>query len=138
MYAFYCMYPVLFCQVPLKEAWEEMYDSEYSTKYLFFPVKSRFTFPGSEAGAAEKLDAASNKIIKDDLDLQRIYPGFGTEAHKAYAGGQFVIGKSIKEYDKKLTTGSDFHCALGNNWFIQVAGKKRYCFYVQILIFRYL
>ena len=25
-------------------------------------------------------------------------------------------------------TGSDFHCAGGNNWFVQVAGRKRWEF----------
>ncbi len=107
-----------------------MYDSEYSTKYLFFPVKSRFTFPGAEAGASEKLAEACNRVVKEDLDLQRIKPGFATKSHSAFAGAQFVIGKSIKEYDPKLTTGSDFHCALGANWFIQVAGKKRCVLYI--------
>lgn len=41
-----------------------MFDSNYSTKYLFFPVKSRFTFNGSEAGAAERLNAAGNALAK--------------------------------------------------------------------------
>lgn len=35
------------------------------------------------------------------------------------AGAQYVIGKSTED-KSKATTGSDWHCAMGNNWFIQV------------------
>ena len=112
-------------QVSLQAAWHDMYDSAFSTKYIFFPVKSRFTFNGSEAGAAEKLDKASNDIIRRDLPLDRLYPGFGSSTHTSYAGGQFVVGKNADTFDPERTTGSDFHCALGNNWFIMVVGRKR-------------
>lgn len=42
-------------------------------------------------------------------------------------GTQFIIGKSTKE-KTKFTTGSDWHCAIGNNWFIQAVGRKRWNF----------
>lgn len=95
-----------------------MYDAEYSMQYLFFPVKSRFTFNGSAAGRSKMLEEAGNEVIRRDLELHRLWPGFGTKQHSTFATGQFVIGKSSTEEGKK--TGSDFHCAIGNNWFIQV------------------
>ena len=101
------------------DAFREMYDSDHSVQYLFFPVKSRFTFNGSAAGRNQMLEDAGNDIIKRDLELHRIWPGFGSKRHTTFATGQFVIGKSIAEPGRK-TTGSDFHCAIGNNWFIQV------------------
>lgn len=44
-----------------------------------------------------------------------------------FVGAQFVIGKSPTD-PSVLVTGSDFHCAGGNNWFIQVVGRKRWQF----------
>ncbi len=97
-----------------------MFDSDSSTQYLFFPVKSRFTFNGSEAGAAEMLDNAVNEVVRQDLDLDRLWKGFATKSHSSYRGAQFVIGKSTNDPFHKNATGSDWHCAPGNNWFIQV------------------
>lgn len=34
-----------------------------------------------------------NKLTLEDLELDRIWPGFGTKSHKTYFGSQFVIGK---------------------------------------------
>lgn len=100
-----------------------MYNSSYSRQYLFFPVKSRYTFNGSEAGAAKDLESAVNKICVDDLDLNRIWRGFGSSNHTTFVGAQFVVGKSSPTFTQQ-STGSDWHCAIGNNWFIQVSGRK--------------
>ena len=113
--------------VSFESAFKEMYRSKSSKQYLFFPVKSRYTFNGSEAGSAEALHEACNVIAEKDLDLSRIWKGFGTKAHKTLVGSQFVIGKSVAPPSKD-STGSDWHCAIGNNWFVQVAGKKSWQF----------
>jgi hypothetical protein len=112
--------------VPFSEAFSEMYRSNYSTEYLFFPVKSRFTFNGSDAGSAAALQTTVDDVCREDLELDRIWPGFGTKRHTSFVGSQFVIGKSTQDFDSEQSTGSDWHCAIGNNWFIQAAGTKRW------------
>ena len=87
----------------------------YTRQYLFFPVKSRFTFNGSDAGRAAALQEACDKLCIEDLDLDRIWRGFGTKSHTTFVGSQFVIGKSTDTFTNK-STGSDWHCAAGNNW----------------------
>lgn len=82
-------------------------------------MKSRFTFNGSDAGRSETLQATCDRIAKDDLELTRIRPGFGTDEHRGFVAAQYVIGKSSQEHSKQ-STGSDWHCAVGNNYFIQV------------------
>jgi len=68
-------------------------------------------------------------LIAKDLELDRIWLGFGRkETHSIYTFGQLVIGKSAPVMDSKDSTGSDFHCAMGNNWFVQVKGRKKWQF----------
>lgn len=122
-----------------------MLNSESSTQYIFFPVKSRFTFNGSKEGNDQSLQVcappsplslhhhlcflsfrlyiltliheqeAVNRVVIKDLELDRIWRGFGSPSHLTFAGAQFVIGKSTENFTKE-TTGSDWHCAGGNNW----------------------
>lgn len=113
--------------VRFDEAFTELLSLPKSKEYLFFPVKSRFTFNGSETGSAHKLQEAVDEICHDDLNLDLIWPGFGQKHHTTFAGSQFVIGKSTAEFTNE-TTGSDWHCAIGNNWFILAAGRKRWDF----------
>jgi hypothetical protein len=113
--------------VRFDEAFREMLALTNSKEYLFFPVKSRFTFNGSEAGSAERLQAKVDEVCDTDLNLDLIWPGFGKKGHKTFAGSQFVIGKSTPDFSNQ-TTGSDWHCAIGNNWFILAAGRKRWDF----------
>lgn len=100
-------------------AFREVFDSDYDKKYLFFPVKSRFMFNGSDAGSAEALQNLCTKIAISDLELNRLFNRFGTKTHKAFIGSQFVIGKSTDSFSKE-STGSDWHCAVGNNYFVQL------------------
>mmetsp|Transcript_11812 Transcript_11812/g.21905 ORF Transcript_11812/g.21905 Transcript_11812/m.21905 type:complete len:358 (+) Transcript_11812:56-1129(+) len=109
------------------DSFHRVFDSEYSKEYLFFPAKSRFTFKGVEKEDADRLEARSNEVVQRDLDLGRIRPGFGASGDAKFVGAQFVIGKSPAD-PELLVTGSDFHCAVGNNWFIQVVGRKRWEF----------
>lgn len=109
-----------------REAYEDVLADEQSKKYLFFPVKSRFSFNGSELGSLNSLQEELNKITLEDLELHRIWKGFGTDAHKTYFGSQLIVGRGTNDSD--ATTGTGWHCAAGNNWFIQVVGKKRWYF----------
>eukprot|EP00593_Proboscia_inermis_P009967 CAMPEP_0171325154 /NCGR_PEP_ID=MMETSP0816-20121228/116628_1 /TAXON_ID=420281 /ORGANISM="Proboscia inermis, Strain CCAP1064/1" /LENGTH=189 /DNA_ID=CAMNT_0011824255 /DNA_START=480 /DNA_END=1049 /DNA_ORIENTATION=+ len=82
---------------------------------------------GGDIGRAETLRKAVDKLMRDDFDLDRIWRGFGTpEGHGDYRGSQIIIGQGRNTTDK--TTGSAWHCAPGNNYFIQVAGTKRWYF----------
>jgi hypothetical protein len=74
------------------DAYNKMWNSESSGQYLFFPVKSRYTFNGSAAGSAQSLQDKCDEICLQDLDLDRIWPTFGTKKHSSYVGSQFVIG----------------------------------------------
>jgi hypothetical protein len=59
-----------------KDAFSKIYSSEYTTDYIFFPVKSRFQFPGWEdvKNQEKALDAALEKvrIIKYLCDFSKI------------------------------------------------------------------
>jgi len=109
------------------DAIQEVLTNKRSLKYLFFPVNSRVTMAGGDIGRAETLRKAVDKLMRDDFDLDRIWRGFGTpEGHGDYRGSQIIIGQGRNTTDK--TTGSAWHCAPGNNYFIQVAGTKRWYF----------
>lgn len=102
-----------------RDSWGEIVTDKNSMKYLFFPVKSRIAMNASAEGRSELLQETVNEIARKDLDLDRLWHGFGSERHNRYHGAQIIAGQGGK-------TGTHWHCAPGNNWFIQVAGKKRW------------
>lgn len=109
-----------------EEAFRDIVSNEQSKLYLFFPVKSRFfTLGADDALALENLSKDTNDVIYNDLDLNRIFPGFAGPNHKSYFGGQIIIGQGTDDDD---STGTGWHCAAGNNYFIQVVGEKRWYF----------
>ena len=113
--------------MPFREAFTDIMTNDESKMYLFFPVESRFNFNGSDAGKAAELKEAINDLVWNDLELgTRIWPGFGTKNHKNYHGSQLIIGRGSNDTDQ--TTGTGWHCAAGNNWFVQVVGSKRWYF----------
>lgn len=113
--------------MPFSEAHTDIMTNEDSKMYLFFPVQSRTNFNGSDLGVAERLKKAVNDLVVEDLELgKRIWHGFGGENHKNYFGAQLIIGRGTN--DTEATTGTGWHCAVGNNWFVQVVGKKRWYF----------
>lgn len=113
--------------MPFSEAHTDIMTNEDSKMYLFFPVQSRTNFNGSDMGMTEKLKEAVNNLVHEDLELgTRIWPGFGGKNHKNYYGAQLIIGRGTN--DSEATTGTGWHCAVGNNWFAQVVGKKRWYF----------
>lgn len=101
------------------DAFKEIVTDEESKLYIFFPVKSRFNFNGSDVGSIEALQEAVNDVVYNDLELKRIWPGFGSKAHSTFFGSQIIIGQGSD--DDETTTGTGWHCAAGNNWFIQVS-----------------
>lgn len=111
---------------PFREAYTTVVNDVDSKMYLFFPVESRANFNHSDVGSAQRLREIINQVVREDLELDRIWHGFGSENHKNYHGSQFVIGRGSNDSD--ATTGTGWHCAAGNNWFAQVMGRKRWYF----------
>jgi hypothetical protein len=101
------------------DAFKEVHGNPDSKTYIFFPVKSRFNFNGSDVGSLEKLQETVNEVVLHDLELKRIWNGFGTKDHSTYFGAQIIIGQGSDDDD--TTTGTGWHCAAGNNWFVQVS-----------------
>lgn len=98
---------------------------DHSPRYLFFPVFSR-KYLKTAKFSTEDLKRAIDDVVREDLEVERIFPGFMTESHKTFVGSQFVVGYG-KE-DRNSTTGTGWHCAPGSNWFAQVVGRKRWQF----------
>jgi len=110
-----------------REVFTEIISDKNSKYYLFFPVKSRFNFNHSELGVLETLQNKINEVVLEDLEIDtRIWNGFGTSKHSTYFGSQLIIGQGSS--DTAETTGTGWHCAAGNNWFVQVVGRKRWYF----------
>lgn len=112
--------------MPFEEASTDILQNPNSKMYLFFPVESRTNFNGS-AASTELLKKTVNDMVWNDLELgTRIWPGFGTKNHKNYHGAQLIVGRGSASTEE--TTGTGWHCAPGNNWFVQVVGSKRWYF----------
>mmetsp|Transcript_1477 Transcript_1477/g.2426 ORF Transcript_1477/g.2426 Transcript_1477/m.2426 type:complete len:359 (+) Transcript_1477:42-1118(+) len=113
--------------IPFRDAYSEILSDENSKVYMFFPVKSRFSFNHSDVGSLEELQSRINQVVLEDLEIDtRIWHGFGTDKHANYFGSQLIIGRGSN--DTASTTGTGWHCAAGNNWFVQVKGRKRWFF----------
>ena len=109
--------------ISFKEAFTEIVNDPDSKLYMFFPVKSRFSFNHSELGTLEILQSRINEVVLEDLEIhKRVWPGFGTNQHSTYFGSQLIIGQGSN--DVKETTGTGWHCAAGNNWFVQVSSQQ--------------
>lgn len=111
---------------PFGDAFREVVSDPENRNYLFFPVQSRFQYNHSDIGSLKELAKEVNQILLDDLDLNRIWPGFGTAAHKTYYGAQLIIGQGSESSD--ATTGTGWHCAIGSNWFAQVSSFFSHAF----------
>jgi hypothetical protein len=108
-----------------REAYTEIVTVKDSKKYLFIPVKSRMQSV-AKVDRADALNARINQVVQKGLDLDRIWKGFGTDKHKNFHGLQMIFGRGTTDSD--TTTGTGWHCAPGNNWFVQVMGMKRWYF----------
>ena len=112
--------------LPFRTAYTEIVTDPDSKKYLFFPVESRQNFNHSDVGTNIELKRRVNEVVKEDLDLDRIWKGFGGPNHSTYFTAQIIVGRGSNDSDQ--TTGTGWHCAAGNNWFAQVVGTKRWFF----------
>lgn len=112
--------------MPFRDAFTDIVEDTNSKKYLFFPVQSRENFNHSNVGTNAALKQKINEVVMEDLELDRIWKGFGGPNHRTFFGSQLVVGRGSNDSD--ATTGTGWHCAIGNNWFAQVAGTKRWYF----------
>lgn len=98
----------------------------HTSKYLFFPVQSRFQLDVQDQArdAQQRLSRAVNELVRKDLQLDRIRPGFGGPTHRRFVGSQIIVGYGQRTPEE--TTGTGWHCAFSNNFFVQVAGGKRW------------
>jgi hypothetical protein len=69
-------------------AFHRLFDSEHSKEYLFFPAKSRFSFPGIAQEEAARLEARGNEILKQDMNLNKIRPGMADPNDALFAVGR--------------------------------------------------
>jgi hypothetical protein len=110
---------------PVDEAIEELLRNEESEDYLFFPQLSRETNMSFNVEILENVD----KTVREDLKLDKlIWNGFGTKIHSTFYGSQLIMGRG-REVDSEHTTGTGWHCAIANNYFIQV------CFFNMSLLY---
>jgi len=109
-----------------RESYEEILEDKDSKLYLFFPVQSRFSFNNTEKARLKDLQKAINNVVLEDLNTDRIWNGFGSNGHKTFFGTQIIAGRGSN--DTSTTTGTGWHCAIGNNWFAQIVGRKRWYF----------
>lgn len=109
------------------EAFYDVIKNNNSKKYLFFPTKARTYLYKISKEKYKELENKVNNLILKDLEVNKIlWKDFGTKKHRQFVGSQFIIGRGINDSDQ--TTGSGWHCAIGNNWFVQVIGRKRWYF----------
>ena len=109
-------------------AFKDIVANQSSTKYMFFPsLSGNIKLNDSEKENFENLVNLTNIIVNKDLELEKIlWNGFGTKTHKSFVGSQIIIGRGSDEAEE--TTGTGWHCAGGNNWFIQAVGRKKWYF----------
>jgi hypothetical protein len=119
--------------LPFGETYDEIMGDKTSPRYILFPLKHhdipfrRTTMSDFDRNMAE----AANKIVYEDLDLDLIWPGFSySDRHASSRGTQLIIGQSRTNEHNSVasttTTGLGWHCEMGNNWFVQIAGVKRW------------
>lgn len=91
-------------------------------------AQMRFIFPqmahADSNGTDPETAAATVRELMADLDIERIRPGFGTKEHSNLIGQQFFMGRRVDT--PGAYKGVNWHTEPGNNWFVQVVGKKRW------------
>lgn len=116
----------LYSFATFREIFTNIVTDQNSKSYLFFPA-NRVNMNNSKLTPFKEVQSKINEIVHDDLELDSIlWHGFGTSKHKNYFGSQLIIGQGSN--DTAETTGTGWHCAAGNNWFVQVVGRKRWYF----------
>lgn len=107
-----------------KGAYEDLLSNEDYKGWLFFP----YFASTKNFVKANPLNYEVNTIIQEDLDLDKIWKGFGHyDTHSTMVGHQFSMGRA-KPNQKGGTTTLDWHCEPGSNWFVQISGQKHWYF----------
>jgi len=111
-------------KMSFRKAYSELLTNEEYKGFIFFPF-----FASTKAVvAANPINMAVNSLVQEDLDIDRIWKGFGNyDTHSSLVGHQFSMARA-KKGQKKGTTTLDWHCEPGSNWFIQVSGTKEWWF----------
>lgn len=110
----------------LGAAFNSIVGDRKSTKQVFFP-KHR---PGYNA--EPELFQTVNDLTTNDFELEKkIWPGYSTERHKTYLNAQIIAANGFVKEGGGRTSGTFWHCAPGNNYFIQAVGRKRWMFLSQ-------
>jgi len=91
-----------------------------SLETVVFPPASR-----SQRIRNAPLELAWNKILNEDLDLERIGGSFLGGATTT-ALTQMFLGGSVPEDSPTPTVGTGWHCDICNNFIVQVVGVKRW------------
>jgi len=103
-------------------AYDEILRNEESKSIMFFPF-----FKDRNSVLKDPLVKAMNDLVKNDLDVDRIWKGFGAfETHSSMVGHQFSISR--RKYGAKSSATFDWHTEPGSNWFAQVSGTKFWYF----------
>lgn len=104
------------------ETFKDILADRNDKKMLFFP-KARDPRP---------IKDAVNNVTHTDLEVERkLWRGFGTESHKTYIQSSIIMANGFSQENGGKTSGTWWHCAIGNNWFVQVVGSKRWYFVSQ-------
>lgn len=126
------MVPTNFCdayvdQETVLARFEDAYDREVlsnedSKHCMFFPLFSR----DENQTTIAAFKKAVIQLAREDLDLDRIRPGFASDSHTNLHGCQMVMGRGQKNATPKKFTGLGWHAEPGTNWFVQVVGRKKW------------
>lgn len=106
--------------LPSDEVVEDIVTNDESNYRFIFP---QLAFNEFQATDPVRL-AEKTRQLMDELELTRIRPGWGNRFHYNLIGQQIFIGRGLDRED--AYKGIGWHTEPGNNWFIQVAGKKRW------------
>jgi len=104
------------------DAWEDIQTNEFSETRFIFPQLAVYEAEGVDSIATE----AKAKELMKELDIGIIKSGFGSENHKRLLGTQLFMGRGLE--GENAYQGLGWHSEPANNWFVQVAGKKRWYF----------
>lgn len=107
-------------ELPFQKAYHEILDDEGSDAVLFFPF-----FKDRASVLRDPLVRTMNRLVKEDLEVDRVWRGFGAfETHASMVGHQFSVGRSRSNGGGTF----DWHTEPGSNWFAQVSGSKTWYF----------
>lgn len=106
--------------LPGGEVAEEIMTNEETNLRFIFPQFAINEFNNTDPVAL----AAKSEELMEELEIHRVREGWGKKGHTNYIGQQLFIGRGLKR--EEAYKGVGWHTEPGNNWFIQVIGKKRW------------